>query len=205
MTPNLNTLGDTAGNSGSVSLSRSVATGTLGDFGNSGDTFTAFDGSVWDNSETSSVQSSGNVISDYELLLTVDLTQLEDVQLRMNAYTGGNAPITDYSTTDVNLFYDAGSGFTSFGSGTGSMEKSNGVAATNAISWDLSSIVAIENQSSVAFRFEFADKADTSGDGGNIRVDNLQLTAVAIPEPSSFALLAGALGLAIVMLRRRRA
>lgn len=97
---------------------------------------------------------------------------------------------------------------------------------------DFSSALTVDDRSTVsgtagyAFQFDFDSGSfnvsnRTSGvpsefasyyrnDGSNdytspFGSNGYQLGFVAIPEPSSFALLAGALGLALVMLRRRRA
>ena len=45
---------------------------------------------------------------------------------------------------------------------------------------------------------------DSGGGGGPLIIDNFSVTADAVPEPSSFALLSGCLALTSIMLRRRR-
>lgn len=85
-----------------------------------------------------------------------------------------------------------GSDFTSTGFST---------AITNnatAGSVDLSSINALDGQSVVYFRGTFSDVTGAS------YIDNFQVFATAVPEPSSFAALAGVLALGFAAVRRRR-
>ena len=74
--------------------------------------------------------------------------------------------------------------------------------------FDLSTVTALDDQSSVFFRLvdtsTTSANAGTVAGGGTDRVDNFTVTATAVPEPSTIALLTlgGAAGL--VALRRKR-
>jgi hypothetical protein len=69
--------------------------------------------------------------------------------------------------------------------------------AWHEFSYDLSSLTAIDNQSSVQFRINDLDENDLSGDYWQ---DNIQLTGTVVPEPLSAVLLA--LG-GVALLRKR--
>jgi hypothetical protein len=78
----------------------------------------------------------------------------------------------------------------------------NVAAATNWTTWTFTWEVA-EGSSVIGEDFNFGVYVRTGGDGAAFFDDSV-LTFIAVPEPSSFALLAGLLGLSSVMLRRRR-
>ena len=86
-----------------------------------------------------------------------------------------------------------GADFTSTGFTT---SVTNNAAAQ---SIDLSSITALDSQSVVYFRGNFSGI-----DGGRTAIDNFQVNATAVPEPSAFAAIAGVLALGFAAVRRRR-
>lgn len=101
--------------------------------------------------------------------------------------TGFNSNQWAYSTD--------GSNFTNFGSTV--------VPATSFASVTLSTLTAVNNSSSVWLRYTFGGASGTSQ---NNRLDNIQInaTAIAVPEPSTYAALAGAAALLGVLVHRRR-
>jgi len=81
-----------------------------------------------------------------------------------------------------------------------------GSANYGLVTLDLSSITAMNNQSQISLRGTLSalegQTAPTAA--GNTRFDNVQFTATAIPEPSTYAALLGVVVLGAVALRRRR-
>ncbi len=75
---------------------------------------------------------------------------------------------------------------------------------TTSFAVNLGAIVDVDNQANVYFRL--IDVAATGATGGTGRVDNFEVTAVpvAVPEPSTMAIVGGFGMLALVMAARRR-
>ncbi|MFW5874489.1 MAG: PEP-CTERM sorting domain-containing protein, partial [Verrucomicrobiota bacterium] len=167
--------------------------------------FEAFDGNEYTSTNGGPAAqwqaNSGDIVSSPELTLLMDMTELEDftfaIDLRAAALPGGNPPS---ATTAIEYTTNGGSSWTSSG-----LSNLSGFSSTvTRYDLDFSSIAAIENIADAGIRLTFEDVDGTDG-LANLRMDNVQISAAAIPEPSTFALLAGALGLGLVMLRRRRA
>lgn len=159
-----------------------------------GSTFTAFNGTTWTGSNGSATPghslgwSSGSTGNSFSI--TLDTTGLESLQVAMSirSYTGG---LTSFSS----LEYNTGSGFVS--SGLSLSPFSTSTSFVN-YSLDLSSLTAINNQSSVTLRWTLASIPNNT----SVRIDNIQLSASTVPEPSALALFA--LGIGLFLLRRRR-
>ncbi|MEW5967884.1 MAG: PEP-CTERM sorting domain-containing protein [Pseudomonadota bacterium] len=77
------------------------------------------------------------------------------------------------------------------------------------LSFDLSSIAALDNQASVYFRL--VDVSTVSANGGTVatagtnRVDNFTVMAAPVPEAETYAMMLAGLGLVGFMARRRKA
>ncbi|MGJ8653766.1 MAG: PEP-CTERM sorting domain-containing protein [Opitutaceae bacterium] len=59
--------------------------------------------------------------------------------------------------------------------------------------------------STITFRIAIDDRESNNGGASATRLDNIVLNGTVVPEPSTYALLAGCFALTSVMLRRRRA
>lgn len=90
---------------------------------------------------------------------------------------------------------------------TYTLSSSTGGVATTVDGQTLPS--GADNSSSIVLRFIASSSTRVDGAGGvangTVRLDNVAFTASAIPEPSTYAVLAGALGLALAGLHRARA
>ena len=121
-----------------------------------------------------------------EWVLSIDLTGYQDLSIRWDyrsTSSGPNSAVLDYKvgsgnwTTLENLSITQGTAYHSY-------------------SKNLSSISAIENQSSVQFRLS----GFSGGSGsGTYRVDNLEVTG--IPEPAAIGLI-GMVGVGLLFVRR---
>jgi len=119
----------------------------------------------------------------------------------------------DFSTSGLLTFDDDASGtgaadfdiYTSADSfassiGTGTTSQSFGTSPMNSIS--LISLGALPTDEAITFRISgFGGSAS----GGTWRIDNVTTTLEAVPEPSTYAAILGALGLGFVLYRRRKA
>lgn len=139
---------------------------------------------------TNSGQLSAN---DYTLAATADnsLTIFADAGaasndwfLRYAAQDSNGASVSYSYSTD-------GSNFTSFGGDT---------ITTGDNGYELDLAGVLDGASAVYIQLSFSDVA-----GGTLNLDNVGLTASVVPEPSTYAAIAGALALGFVAYRRRRA
>ena len=108
-----------------------------------------------------------------------------------------------YSTDGVN-FNSAISSYTVLANATPNTWSSTTPIPTSSYSFDFSGIPALNNQAAVYFRLRDFDAISANGGtvatGGTDRVDNFTISV--IPEPSTYALLAGLAGFAVVLWRR---
>ncbi len=98
-------------------------------------------------------------------------------------------------TTGTWSYSSNGTTFTSFGASTATTSTSFAVATPG------STVTQLNNLSNVFLRYTLSGSTDVSG---NNRIDNISLSATAIPEPSTFAALLGLTALAGAATRRRR-
>ncbi len=120
---------------------------------------------------------------------TFSTVGLTDVTLRFSIRAAGSAPPEKFSA----FSYDTGGGPVADTSFENYTRDGNNFFAYTA---DLTAIDAIEGQSSVTLRWDFANL----NSGSSYRIDNLEVSAV--PEPSSALL--GFAGLSLAFLRRKR-
>lgn len=129
--------------------------------------------------------------------LGLDLTGLSDLTIAFSMRSAGSGTTPPLTFKSIEYIVSGGEPQLISSTLYPSWVHGGGYQRVNTI--DLSSLAAIEGQSSVQLRFLFADTAN-SVDPTSLRIDNLVLTAV--PEPSSILL--GAAGLLGLAGRRRR-
>lgn len=134
--------------------------------------------------------------------ITLDATGYSDISLndfRSNGTTGAPKDWKiSYSLTGISgVFVDA----------TTYTLASNAAADTTTIT-GLSLSSGANNNSSIVLRLVATSSTRIDGTAsaanGTVRLDNISFTGTAIPEPSTYAVLAGLLALSAAMLRRRR-
>ena len=118
----------------------------------------------------------------------VSAVGLEDLILTFA--TAGNGP--GFDLNQVAYSSNGGSTFTDFG---GTYDPATGFTV---LTFDLSAVAALENNSQVVIRIKFNGANNNTGRND---IDNVQLNATVIPEPGTIALLGVA---ALIGFRRRR-
>lgn len=119
----------------------------------------------------------------------------------------GSGTVTNYTPTytvsySLNNFATAGTQVGT-GSATFSISTTNTTDLSYSANIDLSSIGGIASSETVAFRIALSDNSTSTN--VSYRVDDLVLTGAvsAIPEPSVYAIIAGAFALGLVLVRPR--
>jgi len=133
------------------------------------------------------------------MTLSMNLTSITDLTIRMGIRSSAtNAGVAPTSFTAIDYSTNNGSSWFTAASGT-ALDFASGSTFSEYI-LDLTALAAIENKNSVRIRFTVPDlPADTS-----FRIDNVLLTAQAVPEPSSAMVALSAAGV-LCFLRRRAA
>lgn len=134
---------------------------------------------------------------------TMDLTDFSILASR-----GGNGP----ETISLWASFDGFSGFSSNGTtitegAAIDLGTNTGFGSFGGEAWELDTIAlgsTFDLVDQVEFRIYIFDKNGTATSGSSFEIDNLSIVGT-VPEPSSFALLAGLTCLTFVMLRRRSA
>jgi len=123
------------------------------------------------------------------------LNNFENVQVQYTARNQGAADAFvafSYSLDGVS--------FTNLASSSQTWSQAGAFATSNLI--DFSSITSLNGQSAIWIGLNYSEAATS----GNLLLDNIAIygTATAIPEPSTYAMILGALCLGVVALRRRK-
>jgi hypothetical protein len=136
---------------------------------------------------------------------TIGLTGLNVSFDQTSSNTGPKDFELQYSTNGTSFTNIAGYSALANGSPNTAWSSTGSANTAFNFSYDLSSISALLGQSTVYFRLIDLDtisaNGSTVGTGGTDRVDNFTVTA--IPEPSTYALLASVAAFAIVLRRRK--
>jgi hypothetical protein len=161
------------------------------------------------NGSSHSFSSNTWAAGDYYQFL-VNASGFANIKLSWDQISSGTGPAhfsLSYSTDGMN-FTDTIASYTILANSTPNVWSSATHISASSYNFDFSSISAVNNQATVFFRLKDLDTVSAAGGvvgtGGTDRVDNVLITAVAIPEPSTCALLAG-LGCAAFIGWKRRA
>ncbi|MDF3056725.1 MAG: hypothetical protein K0R17_940 [Rariglobus sp.] len=205
ITNNSDSLAFSSANPGvtATGLTKSITSDTDAAFSTSTGTFFAKATAVPTSGSSVWVTFTVSVASGY----TLDLTSLT-----FN-FGGSNSGASSTTYTANSAVYYSLNNFATAGTLVGSTTNSPiTLAASNVINLgynvdlDLSSIAGLSSGETISFRVAFTD--NSSSGNLSLRFDNLALNSVVvstIPEPSTYAMIAGAFALGLVVVRRRRA
>ncbi len=179
-----------------------VFAGTSTASSNSGGTFSNPVG----NGSVESFSSNGWNDGEYYQFSTSSLGY-ENITVSYAQAASGTGPgnfLFQYSTDGIN--------FTNFGTTyvgpTTDFINSTTFSAANVLSYDLTALTALNNQSVLAFRIAVSGSTAENGSaiasGGTFRVDDFVVNATAIPEPASMAMIGCALAGGYVARRRSK-
>lgn len=141
--------------------------------------------------------SNGNSMS-----ISFDMTNLQNLSIRMDvrsAQAGSGVRSTAFTAIEYSL--DGGDTFQTAATGSALNFTISGNSYT-AWSFNFTNLDEIEDKSQIQIRFSMANQTSVGGTNTtSLKIDNLQLSAILIPEPGSIALVSLA---ALLGFRRRR-
>ena len=184
---------DFYGQSGSTSIDFTGFGGDIGSF--SGNT-TNEQQSAGAGDDLALRNGSGGGINGTYIEIAFDMSTLEDLSIEYaleGSSTGVDEAQWSYSTDGTN--------FTDFGPDVNGNNLSEDLVTNHYSTISTSGL----DGASTAFVRLTMDGGSTTSSAGNNRIDNLTFTGTAVPEPGTFALFAGLMGLVYVMVKRRRA
>lgn len=171
---------DVAGNDGFAQVSSVTQAGSNILTNTGGASYVDPDGNTWAGSGSSVTPghsltwtglSSGNSFS-----LTLDTTGLANLNVTLDIRSAGTTPVTMFSSLIYSV--NGGPGISI------NVPLSFSTGSFNEWTADLSSITALNNQPNVTLTWNLPNIAG----GNSLRIDNLEISAAAIPEPSTVAL-----------------
>lgn len=198
--PSASTDSDAGSTAGSLSLAPYLA--PSGGFNPSGTTSSGIS------------SSSGNPVNSLFLRTTNNSTEANAVLFdKYFTFTLTSSTALNFTSLDFDYFRQATTSATSFAlrtnaggdnfSTTVASGSLTGTGAWNSISMDLTGVLGLQNiTSATTFRVYIWGSSGASADAQITRFDNIELNALAVPEPGTYALLS--LAGIVVLLRRQR-
>lgn len=153
-------------------------------------------------------------VGDY-FQFSTNSVDFKDMVVSFDATSSNTGP-QDFKlqySTDGSTFFDSGFGYVVLANGgapNASWSTVAGVQSVYSYSADLSALTVLNDDASIFFRLVMtttdpANPTSTFGASGTSRIDNVIISAVAMPEPTSLALAGFGVLLLAVRVRRPRA